>query len=88
MLDLSPQAFKDLDGGIKQIKQLVEERVDDSEYWLPASLLEMAGMSRLTPQHIRENSGPLYGDFTPAAFKGWHRDFEWSALCLTQVFSC
>ena len=64
------QAFKDLEGGIAQIKQLVEERVDDSEYWLPASLLEMAGMSRLTPQHIRENSGPLYGDFTPAAFRG------------------
>ena len=46
------------------------ESVDQPEHWLPASLLEMAGMSRLAPQHIRENSGPLYGDFTPASLRG------------------
>jgi hypothetical protein len=61
---------KDLSEGIASIKGMLEEGAGESEQFLPASVLEMAGMSKLTPRHVRENSGPLYGDFTPAAFKG------------------
>jgi len=64
------QAVKDLSEGIASIKGMLEERAGETEQYLPASVLEMAGMSKLAPTHVRENSGPLYGDFTPAAFKG------------------
>jgi len=66
------QAVKDLSEGIASIKRMLEEGPRDVEQCLPAAVLEMAGMSKLTPRHVRENSGPLYGDFTPAAFKGDH----------------
>ena len=62
--------MKDLGEGIASIKKMLEEGSGDTEQYLPASLLEMAGMSKLTPRHVRENSGQLYGDYTPAAFKG------------------
>lgn len=64
------QAVMDIQEGIALIKKIMEERVDEPEHYLPASLLEMAGLSKLTPRHIRENSGPLYGDFTPTALRG------------------
>ena len=62
--------MKDLGEGIASIKKMLEEGSGDTEQYLPASVLEMAGMSKLTPRHVRENSGQLYGDYTPAAFKG------------------
>lgn len=47
-----------------------EDHGAESDYYLPSDLLEMAGMADLTPRHVRENSGTLYGDYTPNAFKG------------------
>lgn len=64
------QAMLDLDDGIKRIKTLGEERGAESDYYLSSDLLEMAGKGNLTPRHVRENSGTLYGDYTPNAFKG------------------
>lgn len=64
------QAMIDLEDGIKRIKELAEEQGSSSDYYLSSDLLEMAGMGDLTPRHVRENSGTLYGDYTPNAFKG------------------
>ena len=70
------QAIKDLEEGIAMLKHMLENRTEDAEHRLPAALLEMAGMSKLAPRHVRENSGTLYGDYTPAAFKGGLQGFR------------
>ena len=59
----------DLEEAINNVKSMVENRTEDTAVMLPSSVLELAGMRKLTSLHRRENSGTMYGDYTPNALK-------------------